>query len=43
MEKQMEGKTVLVAKVKTSMVCFDYTAKKVVAFSPDVIEKLVTA
>jgi acyl-CoA thioester hydrolase len=43
MEKQMEGKTVLVAKVKTSMVCFDYSAKKVTTFSPEVIEKLTTA
>jgi acyl-CoA thioester hydrolase len=43
MEKQTEGKTVLVAKVKTSMVCFDYTAKKVTAFSTDIIEKLITA
>lgn len=40
MEKQAEGKTLLVAKVKTSMVCFDYTAKKVATFSTEVIEKL---
>jgi acyl-CoA thioester hydrolase len=43
MEKQTEAKTILVAKVKTSMVCFDYNAKKVTAFSPEVIEKLTTA
>jgi acyl-CoA thioester hydrolase len=43
MEKQIEGKTILVAKVKTSMVCFDYSAKKVAAISPQVIEKLTTA
>jgi acyl-CoA thioesterase FadM len=43
LEKQMEGKPVLVAKVKTSMVCFDYTAKKVTAFSPEVIEKISSA
>ena len=43
MEKQIEGKTVLVAKVKTSMVCFDYAANKIAAFSPEVIEKLTAA
>jgi acyl-CoA thioester hydrolase len=43
MEKQAEDKTVLVSKVKTSMVCFDYTAKKIAAFSPEVMEKLTTA
>ncbi len=43
MEKRWEGKTVLVAKVKTSMVCFDYAAKKLAAFSPAVIEKLSAA
>ena len=42
-EKQVEDKIVLVSKVKNSMVCFDYTAKKVAAFSPEVIEKLRTA
>ncbi len=43
MEKQVVGKNVLVAKVKTSMVCYDYIAKKVTAFSPEVIEKLTAA
>jgi acyl-CoA thioester hydrolase len=43
MEKQVEGKTVLVTKVKTSMVCFNYTTKKVAAFPPEVVEKLTTA
>ena len=40
LEKQELGKTVVVAKVKTGMVCFDYTAKKVVSLSSEVIEKL---
>ncbi len=40
LEKQQEGKTVLVAKVKTAMVCFDYTAKKVSSLNEEVIEKL---
>jgi acyl-CoA thioester hydrolase len=43
MEKQVEDKPVLVAKVKTSMVCYDYIAKKVAAFSPEAIEKLTAA
>lgn len=43
MEKQWEGKNVLVARAKTSMVCFDYTAKKMTALSPTVIEKLSAA
>jgi acyl-CoA thioester hydrolase len=43
MEKKVEGKNILVAKVKTSMVCYDYIAKKVTAFSPEVIEKLTAA
>lgn len=43
MEKQVEGKTVLVAKIKTAMVSYDYALKKVTAFSPEVIEKLTVA
>lgn len=43
LEKKWEGKNVLVAKAKTSMVCFDYTAKKMAALSPTVIEKLSAA
>ena len=43
MEKQAEGKTVLVAKVKTSMVCYDYEAKKIAACPAEVIEKLSAA
>jgi len=40
MEKIQEGKTVLVAKVKTAMVCFDYTVKKVAALTEETIEKI---
>jgi acyl-CoA thioester hydrolase len=40
LEKQEEEKTVLVAKVKTAMVYFDYTAKKVTSLSAEVVEKL---
>ena len=40
MEKQAPGKTVLVAKVKTSMVCFNYETKKIAACPVQVIEKL---
>ena len=42
LEKEEQGKTVIVAKVKTGMVCFDYTAKKVAGLSPEVIENLNT-
>ena len=40
MEKQVDGKTVLVAKVKTSMICFDYESKKIGSCPPEVFEKL---
>ena len=40
MEKQEQGKPVLVAKVKTTMVGYDYSAKKIAAFPAEVIEKL---
>ena len=39
-EKQHEEKTVTVAKVKTGMVGYNYTAKKVTAFPQDVITRL---
>ena len=40
LEKEETGKNIIVAKAKTTMVGYDYTAKKVAAFSPEVIEKL---
>ena len=42
-EKQEEGKTVLVAKIKTTMAGYDYPAKKIAAFPAEVIEKLTTS
>jgi acyl-CoA thioesterase FadM len=41
MEKQDAGKIVLVAKVKTSMVCYDYATTKITAIPLIVVEKLI--
>lgn len=40
LEKETEGKTVLVAAAKTGMVCFDYAQKKIAAVPAIVKEKL---
>lgn len=40
MEKQEEGKPVIVAKAKTTMIGYNYTAKKVASFPQEVIEKI---
>ena len=40
MQKQEKGKIVLVAKAKTTMIGYDYTAKKVASFPKEVIEKI---
>lgn len=40
MEKLEKGKTVLVAKAKTSMIGYDYTAKKLASFPKEAIEKI---
>ena len=40
MEKQQEGKAVVVATIKTTMACYDYNAKKVVSLSEEVVAKL---
>lgn len=40
MEKQEKGKIVLVAKAKTTMIGYDYTAKKVASFPKEVIGKI---
>ena len=42
LEKQAEGKPILVVKAKTSMVCFDYTAKKIANIPSEVKEKLTS-
>lgn len=42
MEKQQAEKTVLVAVVKTSMLGYDYSAKKITVFSQEVIDNLST-
>lgn len=39
LEKESEGKTVLVAAAKTGMICYDYSKKKVVAVPEEVKEK----
>ena len=41
LEKEENGKTVLVAAAKTGMVCFDYEKKKVTALPEEVKEKLI--
>lgn len=40
LEKEAEGKTVLVTTAKTGMVCYDYAKKKVAAIPEEVKEKL---
>lgn len=40
LEKEVDGKTVLVAAAKTGMVCFDYEKKKVSAIPAEAREKL---
>ena len=40
MEKQEKGKTILVAKAKTTMIGYEYTAKKLASFPKEVIEKI---
>jgi YbgC/YbaW family acyl-CoA thioester hydrolase len=39
LEKESEGKTVIVAHAKTGMVCFDYSRRKVTALPEEVKEK----
>ena len=40
LEKESTGKTVLVAKAKTGMICYDYTAKKMVGLPKEVRVRL---
>lgn len=40
LEKKNADKTVLVALIKTGMVCYDYSAKKIVAVPKEFIEKI---
>ncbi|HEY4151673.1 MAG TPA: thioesterase family protein [Chitinophagaceae bacterium] len=42
LEKEVNGKTILVAVAKTGMVCFDYEKKKVIAIPDEVRNKLAT-
>lgn len=42
LEKEVEGKKVLVASAKTGMVCYDYDLKKIVAVPGDAKSKLFT-
>jgi acyl-CoA thioesterase FadM len=41
LEKELEGKTVLVAQAKTGMVCFDYSKRKITAL-PDAVRQTLT-
>lgn len=43
LEKEKEGKKVLVALAKTGMVCFDYTAKKIAAVPEEARQLLQSA
>ena len=43
LEKEIEGKTKLVAVAKTGMVCFDYTLKKITAFPAAAVAALLIA
>lgn len=40
LETMKEGKTSLVAKAKTTMICYDYSKKKIVTIPPDALNKL---
>lgn len=40
LEKENNGKTILVATAKTGMVCYDYDAGKIAAFPADVVARL---
>lgn len=40
LEKETDGKLILVATAKTGMVCYNYDAKKISAFPAEVVEKL---
>jgi acyl-CoA thioester hydrolase len=42
METVRDGKTILIAKAKTGMVCYDYEAKKVVAVPGEFVEKIAS-
>ena len=39
METVRDGKTILIAKAKTGMVCYDYEKKKVVGVPGEFVEK----
>lgn len=40
LEKNLEGKRILVAAAKTGMICYDYDRKKIVAIPEEALEKL---
>ena len=42
LEKENNGKTILVAAAKTGMVCYDYDAGKIAAFPADVATRLTS-
>jgi acyl-CoA thioester hydrolase len=41
LEKEEDGKRVIVAMAKTAMVCYDYDAKKIAAIPEDIKEKML--
>jgi acyl-CoA thioester hydrolase len=41
LEKESDGKTLLVAAAKTGMVCYDYDAKKITAFPLEAVDQLI--
>lgn len=43
LEKEVDGKTLLVATAKTGMVCYDYDKKKITAIPEEVKARLGTA
>ncbi len=40
LEKEKDGRAILVAAAKTGMVCYDYTTKRIAAVPAEVKEKL---